>query len=140
MSLLRVPGTRELPMRVTTRRSASAVVLAVHGELDLHTHRLLTDEAEALLAQPQPQLRHLIVDLSQQTFCDSSGLGALIVIRQRAAAAGLLTTLVGAHGVMERILHRTGLDYVFVCYQSAADAERALGLTLPRLPAQDNTP
>ncbi|MFI6840922.1 STAS domain-containing protein [Nonomuraea africana] len=66
------------------------------------------------------------MDLSNLSFCDSSGLGALIGIRKQMIAAGRPLALVGVHGMVARTLHRTGLDKILLCYLTAADAEHAL--------------
>ncbi|WP_158754824.1 STAS domain-containing protein [Streptomyces sp. NRRL F-2580] len=52
-------------------------VAAVTGALDIHTAQRLGEEAITVLtAHP-----HLVLDLSQVTFCDSSGLNTLIRLR-----------------------------------------------------------
>jgi anti-sigma B factor antagonist len=60
------------------------VVISLTGELDFGT-------STAFLATAQPYAeagRALVLDLDQLTFCDSSGLGALVRLHQLTAAAG----------------------------------------------------
>ncbi|WP_344846051.1 STAS domain-containing protein [Nonomuraea dietziae] len=87
---------------------------------------LLTRELEEVVAQSAPHPPGVIVDLSELAFCDSSGLSALITVRHQMTAADQPLALARAHDMVERILHRTGLDRVFRCYPTVADAERAL--------------
>ncbi|MBE1557413.1 STAS domain-containing protein [Nonomuraea africana] len=126
MSLLDMPGTLKQPLRVGVRRGCAAVVLSLHGELDLYTKALLFGELDEVLSPSQAYPPGVVVDLSELSFCDSSGLGALIGIRKRMMAAGRPLALVGVQGMVARILHRTGLDRVFRCYLTVADAEHAL--------------
>ncbi|MBB3733822.1 anti-anti-sigma factor [Nonomuraea dietziae] len=92
----------------------------------MHTKALLTRELEEVVAQSAPHPPGVIVDLSELAFCDSSGLSALITVRHQMTAADQPLALARAHDMVERILHRTGLDRVFRCYPTVADAERAL--------------
>ncbi|MEU4331454.1 STAS domain-containing protein [Nonomuraea dietziae] len=126
MSVLDTPGSLDQPLRVRVCRSSTAVVLALHGELDEYTTALLTGAVDKVLAQSPPHPPGVIVDVSELTFCDSSGLGALIGVRKRLVAAERPLALVGVHGMFERILHRTGLDQIFSCYETVAEAGRAL--------------
>ncbi|MEU4724977.1 STAS domain-containing protein [Nonomuraea dietziae] len=126
MSVLDTSGSPGQPLRVGVRQGAAAVVLALSGELDVGTTALLTREVDRLLTQAQAHPPGVIVEVSQLGFYDSSGLGALIGVRKRLVAAGRPLVLVGAHGTVEQILHRTGLDQVFSCYRTVAEAEHAL--------------
>lgn len=72
-------------MTLTTTDVASAVVVAVAGELDLHTAPDLLAALDQALERPG--LETAIVDLSEVTFLGSSGLGVLANIATRATPA-----------------------------------------------------
>ncbi len=86
-------------------------VLRVLGEFDIS----LADEVratgtEALRGQDVHSLR---IDLSEVTFLDSTGLGALISLRNAAQEAGGDAVLVRPTAAVDRVLVLTQLDSVF---------------------------
>ncbi|MFC7722212.1 STAS domain-containing protein [Nonomuraea recticatena] len=118
-------GPGEL-LRVTVRRDRSAVVVALKGELDLHTQPLAEDAFAQVLTETAPHPSGVIADLSELTFCDSTGLSALISARHRLAANGRPLVLAGVHDRVTQVLRLTGLDRVFGCYATVAEAASAL--------------
>jgi anti-sigma B factor antagonist len=113
-------------LRVTVRRDRSAVVVALKGELDLHTQPLAEDAFAQVLTETAPHPPGVIADLSELTFCDSTGLSALISARHRLAANGRPLVLAGVHDRVTQVLRLTGLDRVFGCYATVAEAASAL--------------
>jgi anti-anti-sigma factor len=101
-------GDPELHMDIAVTMHHSFDQLVVSGELDLATAPMLSD---ALARSTQP----VLVDLSNLTFIDSSGLNVLI-----ANAAALtrardrdVAVLVVPHGAVRRVFELTALDEVF---------------------------
>ena len=85
-------------------------VVWAHGEIDVATAPALMHElAVALRAQ---QCR-VIVDLTQVTFMDASGLDALAIARRRADVRDGEVRLVGACGIVRKVLRITGLMQIF---------------------------
>ena len=64
-------------MTIDLTRSGSTLVVKVHGELDLSTSPVFRDKIEAELARDE-NIRHLVLDLEDVSFIDSSGLGAVL--------------------------------------------------------------
>lgn len=103
------PGSA--PLTVTARpMPAGAVVIAVRGEVDLLTGRLLLD---GLLSQVRPTVRLLVVDLTAVTFFGASGLTALLTARQAAVAAGAGMRVAAHSRPVVLPLRITGLDVLF---------------------------
>ncbi|WP_204054816.1 STAS domain-containing protein, partial [Planomonospora parontospora] len=71
-----------------TRRDQTAVV-CLAGELDLYTVPILRAVLEAEPVWDPPATQAVILDLGGLVFCDSSGLGELIAVLNRAQAAGV---------------------------------------------------
>ncbi|WP_232662640.1 anti-sigma factor antagonist [Pseudonocardia sp. TRM90224] len=69
---------------VPTSSAGSAVVVAVHGELDLHTAPALMAAVDDALGNAA--LDAVVIDLSDVEFLGSSGLGVLANIATRASA------------------------------------------------------
>ena len=102
------------------RVGRSAVVRA-GGEIDTRTaHRLHEAVTEAAgLAS------HVVIDLAQVTFVDSSGLGALIAARNTAREGRGSLSLVSPPPVVRRLLGSTRLHDVFAIYDSLDEAVNA---------------
>jgi anti-sigma B factor antagonist len=80
--------------------------VALHGEIDVLTvDQLRIALAEALALHPHD----LVVDLSELTFIDSTGLGALIAGFQRARNAGVRFRLAHPTPAVRQILVLSGL-------------------------------
>jgi anti-sigma B factor antagonist len=85
-------------------------VVAVRGEIDLFTAPQFKDR----MAVPIEQGRsHLIVDLSQTTFIDSSSLGVLIGAHRRLKLSGGSLVVVCDNDTIVKTFKITGLDGVF---------------------------
>jgi anti-sigma B factor antagonist len=93
---------------VSVGAQAGRVVVAASGEVDMLTAgRLREGVAEAgRVAGAGP----VIVDLSQVSFLDSSGIQALLDGYHTAMVAGGTLTVRGAHGTVARVLEIVGLD------------------------------
>jgi anti-sigma B factor antagonist len=96
---------------------APAVVLpsgilrvAVAGDLDLATAGTLVAASTWHL---ESGCRLLALDLAGVTFMDSSGLGALIEVRNTAMQAGVELILARPPRKLTRVLERTGMAGVF---------------------------
>ncbi|MFD0686242.1 STAS domain-containing protein [Actinomadura fibrosa] len=89
-----------------TEHHDSYVLVRVDGELDF-----LSAEAfrEYVLSVAEPT-RRVVLDLEGMSFCDSSGLGALVGVWKFVHARGGRLVLARPTDMCRRILQRTGLD------------------------------
>jgi anti-sigma B factor antagonist len=85
-------------------------VVAVHGELDLHTSPSLRD---ALGRAIDDGAGWLALDLADVPFMDSSSLGVLVGALKRLREKGGEMALVGVQGSPSKVVSLTGLDSVF---------------------------
>jgi anti-anti-sigma factor len=85
-------------------RSAS---VRLAGDLDYVTTRQVVEAVSRLLTE-QPALRHLHLDCSMLTFCDSAGLSGLLDIHRRVSSAGAQLRLEDLPPHLERLLQITG--------------------------------
>jgi anti-sigma B factor antagonist len=84
------------------------LVARVGGELDLNARTQVT---EAVVAKLQNGgVGRLVMDLGGVTFCDSSGLGALLDIRRAAGEAGVDMLLRTVSRPVSRLLDLTDVD------------------------------
>lgn len=95
-------------------------VIRMPAELDVTN----TDHARsALLAAVGAARQCLIIDMSETTFCDSSGVQALLAAYRHAAAAGTQLRLVAP--AVERILTLVGIDQLIPTHRTIESAEAA---------------
>jgi anti-anti-sigma factor len=102
-----VPG---LAVDVAERRPGAAVI-AVTGEIDLHTADALRAR---LVREHAAGARRLVLDFSGVPFCDAAGLGALVGAHNEISASGGEIALAGVRPAQLRLLRITGLHRLFV--------------------------
>ncbi|MGW4025472.1 STAS domain-containing protein [Streptomyces sp. NPDC005009] len=98
------------PLTITASPTPAALVLEVDGDLD-HSNAQQLRRAAREAALPAGRL--LAVDLGKLAFCDSSGITALIAVRNHVVSVGAQVVLVAVPANMRRLLDMTGLDQVF---------------------------
>jgi len=94
-------------------------VLQISGEVDVYTAPQVRDRVIRLLADG---VRHVVADLREVSFLDSTGLGALVGSLKRLREQDGSLELVVADGKIMTIFRVTGLDRVFTLHSSFPDA------------------
>ncbi|MGA5559556.1 STAS domain-containing protein, partial [Streptomyces lavendulocolor] len=94
-------------------------VIALAGEFDITTAPAVRARALELIADGHPDL---VADLAGVTFCDSSGLGALVGIWRCAKDADGSLTLAAVPDRLGRLLSVTGMDTLLPTFPSAEAA------------------
>lgn len=93
-----------MDLSVTVR--ADTTMCRVSGDVDISCSSELRERLLAALEAPRARL---ILDLSEVTFMDASGLGALMAARRRSMLLGGGVRLVGASPPVRRVLEASGL-------------------------------
>jgi anti-sigma B factor antagonist len=86
------------------------------GELDVHT---CPEFQEVLSAALERRPDHLVIDLSEVTFMDSTALGVLVVL-QRGMRRPLDVVVTQPH--LRKVLFITGLNTVFALHRTVEEA------------------
>ncbi|PWE09818.1 anti-sigma factor antagonist [Streptomyces sp. BSE7F] len=107
-------------VRYTGKHTA---VIVVTGDVDLHTAPVL--RAEALTAMTQGA-RHLVLDVAEVDFVDSTGLTALIVLLHATEKAGGSVRVARVPERLERMVTMTGIAELLPMHDTVADALAAL--------------
>src|SRR5215217_626521 len=95
---------------VRIERRGEAAVVVPTGELDLATAPAL----EASLSRAfDGDARHVVLDLRELEFIDSSGLRTLLTARRRSDDSNAQFSLVAGHRGLERTLEIAGVHKVF---------------------------
>jgi anti-sigma B factor antagonist len=108
-------------LRIESASLDGALVLAASGEIDLATSPRLRETVEAELERGVP----LVLDLSEVTFLDSSGIRVLLGCAARAQAGGTRFTVIPSDAV-GRTLELCGItDAVLLVAADRRSAVRA---------------
>lgn len=95
-----------MPLTTSVLHDDGVALIALTGELDLATCPRLGSAVDGVLAGG---LSCVLVDLDGLTFCDSTGLGALLRASRQVTEAGGSLVLAGARGAVQRLLVLTNL-------------------------------
>ncbi|MFE2142295.1 STAS domain-containing protein [Streptomyces sp. NPDC059456] len=88
------------------------IVVHVGGEMDIDRAPMLYDALHAVITQTDGP-NEIVLDLAELSFCDSSGLNALIQARHTADEHGKRITLRAPQPQFLRLLQITGADSLF---------------------------
>jgi anti-sigma B factor antagonist len=94
-------------LRAAREDRDETAVLLLAGELDMSTAPQVSDLVDEALSDGRSQI---LVDLSEVTFCDSTGMSAFVRGHYRCTEAGGWLRLTGAHGTVARVLAISGLS------------------------------
>ncbi|MGV9841028.1 STAS domain-containing protein [Streptomyces fungicidicus] len=98
-------------------------ILAVRGELDISTAPVLHHRLAEQVAHGR---RHLLLDVTEMPFMDSSGLSVIVRTVNEVRDVGGTVSLSGARPVVRRLFDLTGVGLTCPLYDSVDDARRAL--------------
>jgi len=105
-------------MEYPTHSEGPFVVISLTGEVDMNYS---PQARQQILAHLDGQ-RHVLVDLSQVSYIDSSGVASLVEGLQKAKSSNLRFGLVGASRASMLVLRLARLDRVFPLYGTLEDA------------------
>jgi anti-sigma B factor antagonist len=94
-------------LEISTRRYRRYAVVALRGELDLAGASKLRDRLRSVCEEHEGRL---VLELSELTFIDSTGLSILVEYQAKTQAAGGRLILLAPRPAVLRILDITGLD------------------------------
>jgi anti-sigma B factor antagonist len=103
----------------TEQAGDHAYVIALSGEVDLYTAPEFKQQLLEVIGQGA---KHVVVDLSDTTFIDSTTLGVLVGGVKRLRPAGGQLSLVCSDRNITKIFEITGLNKVFPIHETREDA------------------
>ena len=110
---------RPVDIEIEHRTEGTWEVLDVAGEVDLSTAPALRSRIDAVVEEGG---RRLVVDLSDVSFMDSSGLSVLVTGFKGMREAGGDMTVVCPNAAIAKVFSITGLDRVFPIHPSLVEA------------------
>lgn len=99
-----------MSLDVTTEARDDLTLVTLGGELDIYTVGSFRQDLDQL----DPASSLLVIDLTDVTLLDSSGLGALVSLLNRARAGQGQLGLICPHRRLRRVFEITGLRRAFV--------------------------
>ncbi|MBE1485748.1 STAS domain-containing protein [Plantactinospora soyae] len=93
-------------LTIGVQRTSDEAILRLAGEIDMLTAARLSSVVNEVLADAPSRI---VLDLSDVTFCDSQGLGTLVVLSRKASHAQSLLVLTNVGDFLLRVLDITGL-------------------------------
>jgi len=115
-------------METTVRWVNGTAVLTFPREVDVST---ADGMREQLLSALNKGASTLVIDMSQTTFCDSSGLNAVIRAHHRATASGAQVRVVIGSPAVRRVFEITKLDHTVAIHASLDEALGGAPITPP---------
>ena len=93
-------------LSIAVDRGPDEVILHLVGEIDVLTVTNLSTVVNETLADPPTRI---VLDMAGVTFCDSQGLGTLVVLSRKAQHARTVLALTNVGEFLMRVLDITGL-------------------------------
>jgi len=93
-------------LSIEVQRAPDEVVVHLAGEIDVLTVNRLSSIVNETLQDPPPRI---VLDMAGGTFCDSQGLGTLVVLSRKAQHARSVLALTNVGEFLMRVLDITGL-------------------------------
>lgn len=93
-------------LSISVQHASGEVVVSLAGEIDMLTVARLSAMINDMLADPPPRI---VLDMAGITFCDSQGLGTLVVLSRKASHAQSVLVLANVGDFLQRVLDITGL-------------------------------
>ncbi|WP_331772596.1 STAS domain-containing protein (plasmid) [Embleya sp. NBC_00888] len=110
-------------LRVHTATDGARTLLRIGGEIDIDTAPQLRQALDTVLGSGA---RRVNVDMRAVTFCDSTGIHALLYARATAVERGIALTLVPCDK-LRRLLDITGTAHLFTCLAFAPPPRATTG-------------
>ncbi|MDO8106538.1 STAS domain-containing protein [Isoptericola sp. b441] len=108
-----------MDVSVTSRQIGDRTVIEVTGEIDVYTAPALREEIASLV---DAEHTSIVVDLTQVSFMDSTGLGVLVGALKKVRTLGGDLSLVINEEKILKVFRITALTQVFAIHPSLAEA------------------
>ena len=100
-------------MQTEFSKSGAQWTTRLSGHLD---HKSLKDFQKVMLgALTDPEVKTIEIDMGNLTYLDSSGLGALLILREKARSLTKTVELIAARGDVKKALEISNFGKLFVC-------------------------
>jgi len=109
-------------MKATMEREIKVHFLAIKGRWDANTDGIIKSKLKTLV---NGQRTHLVLDLQQVHFMDSSGLGSLVACYRMVAKTGGDIKLCSLNPQIQNLVELTRLNQLFDIFETPEQAKRS---------------
>jgi len=98
-------------MKLTIGTDGTIATIAPNGRFDFNTHREFRTAYEDALSSPKVTV--IRIDFKEVDYLDSSALGMLLLLQDKASQAGRTVTIVNSTGATRQILEVSNFTKLF---------------------------
>jgi anti-anti-sigma factor len=98
-------------MQISKNIAGSKATLGLGGRFDFHSHREFRGAYESMLEESA--VREIEIDFSDVDYLDSSALGMLLLLREKAESCGKSVVLCGLQGTVKQVLDIANFGKLF---------------------------
>jgi len=98
-------------MQTSVNKDGSKTVVKLTGRFDFNTHRDFRDACDPLVSDNA--VREIVIDFGGVDYLDSSALGMLLMLRDKASGSGKDVSLTGVRGSVKQVLDIANFSKLF---------------------------
>ncbi len=98
-------------MNIDIHKDDSTARIVLSGRFDFNSHRLFNDTTDTLLREPD--VSELEVDFDEVKYIDSSAMGMLLLLKERAKSAAKSITLLNCKGAVAQVFELSNFRRLF---------------------------
>jgi anti-anti-sigma factor len=98
-------------MQITVEKKDETARLILNGRFDFSSHREFRSACDEVLQAPE--IKEIEADFSRVDYLDSSALGMLLLLRERAHNANLKVALTNCTGLVQQVLDVANFQRLF---------------------------
>jgi HptB-dependent secretion and biofilm anti anti-sigma factor len=98
-------------MLITQKFDTHVARLSLEGRFDFHSHRDFRTAYDGVLTKAE--IRDIVIDFAQVDYLDSSALGMLLLLREKAEAVGKKVRLANLTGAVKQVLEIANFGKLF---------------------------
>ena len=111
-------------MEITVNIRKNVLLVSLSGELDHHTAKEVKSLIEEVVKNRG--VKNLVLDFSNLTFMDSSGIGVVVGRYKLITSLGGRIAIAGAKNNVSRLLYMSGINKIIELFDCAEDAFSSL--------------
>ncbi|MBB4771969.1 STAS domain-containing protein [Actinomadura livida] len=112
---------------INLMRDDRCTLVRVQGDIDVVSRTRFEEALFEVVDSGEP----MVIDMREVTFCDSTGLNAIVAANRRAGDRGTSVALVALPPRVQRVFRITGIDKFIPIHDTLREAIAALPSTTP---------
>lgn len=98
-------------MQITIEKQGTTARLTISGRFDFSSHREFRNACDEVLQTPE--IKEIEADFRHVDYVDSSALGMLLLLREKAQSANLTVSLTNCTGIVQQVLEVANFQRLF---------------------------